>query len=262
MAVDALSPRVRGNPLEGGVAVQDDGSIPACAGEPDLRREIAVGVRVYPRVCGGTHSPRPPALPRRGLSPRVRGNPLMHGQTPACERSIPACAGEPPTRLRQAVAMAVYPRVCGGTAVRQRSDPDAQGLSPRVRGNPQLSVLLVLLLRSIPACAGQPSLRWSNTLSAQVYPRVCGGTLRRDCPAVIMGCLSPRVRGNLRRIRRWEGQRVSIPACAGEPRRPASRLRRRRVYPRVCGGTPEVQYLAGQYRGLSPRVRGNLTARP
>ena len=49
-----LSPRVRGNLL----AMDDDtetaGSIPACAGEPDVGIWEWRERQVYPRVCGGT----------------------------------------------------------------------------------------------------------------------------------------------------------------------------------------------------------------
>ena len=59
-AVDkGLSPRVRGNPREGG------------------RREW--GDRVYPRACGGTSTPVSNPWWEEGLSPRVRGNPREGG---------------------------------------------------------------------------------------------------------------------------------------------------------------------------------------
>ena len=71
-----------------------------------------------------------------GLSPRVRGsrdNALIHVPQPG---SIPACAGEPNTRVPSKVAGAVYPRVCGG-ARKIDIDPEYRaGLSPRVRGSP------------------------------------------------------------------------------------------------------------------------------
>ena len=130
-----LSPRVRGNPLLVGVALNRYRSIPACAGEP---RWIMVCSRprwVYPRVCGGTKTTGPTVLTATGLSPRVRGNlRRQHGNGPP-QRSIPACAGEPaatppPTRRRW-----VYPRVCGGTLGVKISDRAGKGLSPRVRGN-------------------------------------------------------------------------------------------------------------------------------
>ena len=49
-----LSPRVRGNPSGGGGEVWASGSIPACAGEPEILSNAALMPPVYPRVCGGT----------------------------------------------------------------------------------------------------------------------------------------------------------------------------------------------------------------
>ena len=69
-----LSPRVRGNRLPDAVGGGVDGSIPACAGEPQSWASGIVNATVYPRVCGGTGEyPEPPAG-YTGLSPRVRGN--------------------------------------------------------------------------------------------------------------------------------------------------------------------------------------------
>ena len=73
--------------------------------------------------------------------------------------------------------------------------------------------------------------------------------------------LSPRVRGNRANAIVHRAERRSIPACAGEPPRGTRRQSRRRVYPRVCGGTPAPPPgQPGRY-GLSPRVRGNLPVR-
>ena len=71
-----LSPRVRGNPGRHGRRALRDGSIPACAGEPDLGATLASGGEVYPRVCGGTVARRRAVGCHQGLSPRVRGNRL------------------------------------------------------------------------------------------------------------------------------------------------------------------------------------------
>ena len=132
------------------------------------------------------------------------------------------------------------------------------GLSPRVRGNPAAAQDTILAYRSIPACAGEPHISERFCKIAEVYPRVCGGTgsdLRVGDGK--MG-LSPRVRGN-----RHGGPGAgfgsgSIPACAGEPSACATIRGRRRVYPRVCGGTPGSRAKRLNQRGLSPRVRGNL----
>ena len=104
---------------------------------------------------------RPYPTPKQsGLSPRVRGNRCEHPtgsprrrSIPACagnqgvrrlvehpRRSIPACAGEPLMWQHAVHVLRVYPRVCGGTAFCASVRKVADGLSPRVRGNPLVGV--------------------------------------------------------------------------------------------------------------------------
>ena len=74
-----LSPRVRGNLCWSIQAMTPYRSIPACAGEPTPVVTPTTPVTVYPRVCGGTPISHKRSEEKRGLSPRVRGN-------PACQR--------------------------------------------------------------------------------------------------------------------------------------------------------------------------------
>ena len=69
-----LSPRVRGNQQDWIHTREAIGSIPACAGEPEVMAAWGFSYRVYPRVCGGTQARQMRLLTRPGLSPRVRGN--------------------------------------------------------------------------------------------------------------------------------------------------------------------------------------------
>ena len=156
--------------------------------------------------------------------------------------------------------MKVYPRVCGGTSLKIRNHSPTGGLSPRVRGNPLDDMEEAACMGSIPACAGEPDNRMKLHLETEVYPRVCGGTLNMPALHRQNRGLSPRVRGNQRAVLRIHGRWGSIPACAGEPYRDKAVDRRRRVYPRVCGGTQRLSLLAHRAIGLSPRVRGNPTA--
>ena len=91
-----LSPRVRGNPKASVNGRAVPGSIPACAGEPVGVVMMPARPGVYPRVCGGTAGRPSSQNDRSGLSPRVRGNPLRGNGGYGHQRSIPACAGEPP----------------------------------------------------------------------------------------------------------------------------------------------------------------------
>jgi len=235
-------------------------SIPACAGEPAITLHVPQDRLVYPRVCGGT-SVRTSSCPvTSGLSPRVRGNRILHLPQLARRRSIPACAGEPivPTGLRNIIL--VYPRVCGGTQRRRRPLDQLRGLSPRVRGNQTAACDGSGAERSIPACAGEPWREWKMMQPTAVYPRVCGGT---DLVALYEGTnegLSPRVRGNPKPVGDTIVTHRSIPACAGEPHFAGRGHYQRKVYPRVCGGTTYRKNRTDALKGLSPRVRGNLTS--
>ena len=176
-ATEGLSPRVRGNQLEGGQRGDVCRSIPACTGEPPCGPPPVPSAPVYPRVYGGTNVVITEAGTMTGLSPRVRGNPVIvsvntesSGSIPACtgepldaiacrrhpSGSIPACTGEPGVLSRHYSPPPVYPRVYGGTAVPVTVTVPVDGLSPRVRGNPEVSRSKPIRQRSIPACTGEP----------------------------------------------------------------------------------------------------------
>ena len=232
-----LSPRVRGNRGWSRKTAPRARSIPACAGEPHSASGRKKRGRVYPRVCGGTLGGGDLQIVRQGLSPRVRGNPLVAKSGLQNPGSIPACAGEPPSRRLANENQTVYPRVCGGTRAWAQPSRQSSGLSPRVRGNHWRLVRSGNRGRSIPACAGEPCAISGVGLVWWVYPRVCGGTRASWRRASRNAGLSPRVRGNRSPIPRVQAQRGSIPACAGEPPRRRPDILQSAVYPRVCGGT-------------------------
>ena len=128
-----------------------------------------------------------------GLSPRVRGNQSasQDGKTarsywPVRQRSIPACAGEPPTPVQNGVgsnndrATWVYPRVCGGTLAVDANRNLVGTVYPRVCGGTRTGGARIGSGLSPPKCAGEPSLpllRLGEPFPGTgVYPRVCGGT--------------------------------------------------------------------------------------
>ncbi len=167
-------------------------------------------------MCGGTGSSATDNGARKGLSPRVRGNPHHAVRWWCIWRSIPACAGEPTRLARYSSFSGVYPRVCGGTTVAVPEQVAVPGLSPRVRGNPGKILRCSVDVGSIPACAGEPFPSSRACRVLRVYPRVCGGTQVKDADGL---------------------EALGFPACAGEPPPAAGGRRIGRVYPRVCGGT-------------------------
>ena len=256
-----LSPRLRGNLRAVGTLIDSRRSIPASAGEPGSTRREARQAEVYPRVCGGTVKPRVTRPVCKGLSPRLRGNLCSAGWWVVLGRSIPASAGEPCSTMPDSRFLTVYPRVCGGTLRRRKTRSYFSGLSPRLRGNPPSCESCRLENRSIPASAGEPPCRAGHTVEIEVYPRVCGGTVRDEQPLPGPVGLSPRLRGNRLQGRRCAGRWRSIPASAGEPGASWTGTEAGWVYPRVCGGTLAGLAIAGIKTGLSPRLRGNLVFR-
>ena len=239
-----LSPRVRGQRSRPSVALVNEGSIPACAGETATAASQAQPCSVYPRVCGG-NLPAPLSRSRlRGLSPRVRGKPHTRRQPQIRPGSIPACAGETQRRGNHRRSAKVYPRVCGGNRERNNALLRRKGLSPRVRGKPGHPAAGDSGGRSIPACAGETAIAngWGEV--SWVYPRVCGGNPAAGPPSPDWPALSPRVRGK----------------PASRIPHPASRILK--VYPRVCGGTGAQVVDVHDVYGLSPRVRGNPPTQP
>ncbi len=226
-----------------------------------MRRPIRPIHGVHPRVCGGSLPARPGHQPPRGPSPRVRGKLYRSRRQVVGGRSIPACAGEARHRGGTDRPSTVHPRVCGGSALDTGLMLAALGPSPRVRGKPRLVLLRAVLLRSIPACAGEagrPVERWS---SWTVHPRVCGGSGRPVLANVQVAGPSPRVRGKRGGLQQRRVKRRSIPACAGEALHRAGRAPRGGVHPRVCGGSFIVDIYVRNGNGPSPRVRGKRRGR-
>ena len=272
-----LSPRGRGNPEPNRVAEKVHGSIPAWAGEPSVMPVTKRAPRVYPRVGGGTSVQCSRLHCSLGLSPRGRGNRIAGESHEQYGRSIPAWAGNPTTRnaARRTsgsipawagepvkgsmpdVAPSVYPRVGGGTASLIYSMVASIGLSPRGRGNLRSISSRSSVGRSIPAWAGEPCQGENDARQKSVYPRVGGGTARTPWRMRLTSGLSPRGRGNHRFLIPLPRLPRSIPAWAGEPSIHHRTQSRRRVYPRVGGGTTLQSEVELSERGLSPRGRGN-----
>ena len=134
---------------------------------------------------------------------------------------------------------------------------DALGLSPHVRGNPELRLRGTATRGSIPACTGKPETCIFALPLRRVYPRMYGETQTIPSPSAATAGLSPHVRGNLPVHLGRDRHPGSIPACTGKPTSTARSCRPKRVYPRMYGETRVVGAGVLLWAGLSPHVRGN-----
>ena len=160
LSLAGLSPHVRGHPAARSPDRGRAGSIPACAGPPGCRSGGRCCLWVYPRMCGATKFSRAVSCLSTGLSPHVRGHRRSFPPGHPWPGSIPACAGPPQKPARTSSSTRVYPRMCGATSASNPRKAFATGLSPHVRGHPNVRPpdvrRGVVLVGSIPACAGPP----------------------------------------------------------------------------------------------------------
>ena len=158
-------------------------------------------------------------------------------------------------------ALACLSRACGVT--RRATSPvfALAGLSPPARGNRLDLRPIALLLRSIPARAGQPDHAASRSDTVRVYPRPRGATGHRQLRRHSRPGLSPPARGNLFHRKKNGRSYRSIPARAGQPARTAPRSSRAAVYPRPRGATSSNCAQVIPRCGLSPPARGNPVPR-
>ena len=113
--VQGLSPHTRGNPKLPRAGDEDQGPIPAYAGEPRTGPPIARASGAYPRIRGGTPTRGWPVTGSEGLSPHTRGNLMLSTMNLSHAGPIPAYAGEPHPRHCPVLPSRAYPRIRGGT---------------------------------------------------------------------------------------------------------------------------------------------------
>ena len=188
-------------------------------------------------MYGETFNERGAQLPRRGLSPHVRGNLRTGCSCLTRTRSIPACTGKPRTSRLRSPSPRVYPRMYGETPLPHQTPAQTLGLSPHVRGNRRNADDHRIQLGSIPACTGKPQECDRGRVFDAVYPRMYGETLNAVQTDVFNAGLSPHVRGNLGPRRLTGTGTGSIPACTGKPVGEEPVPQERRVYPRMYGET-------------------------
>ncbi len=107
------SPRVRGTLLTSWGLSEDNGIIPACAGNTSRSDGATRGLGDHPRVCGEHTEDLHERHISEGSSPRVRGTHQVHGRRRNLTGIIPACAGNTSDFTCGVSNLRDHPRVCG-----------------------------------------------------------------------------------------------------------------------------------------------------
>ena len=170
-----------------------------------------------------------------GSPPRVRGKLQFLSECHVLLRITPACAGKTPARSDSCSPESDHPRVCGENLSLYEISRSIHGSPPRVRGKPITWIVLAVMARITPACAGKTTLRLLCRSSTADHPRVCG---ENSCLCSHSACSSgspPRVRGKPVVVPDlYDAERIT-PACAGKTLSHSHRNRRKSDHPRVCG---------------------------
>ena len=138
--------------------------IPASAGNTCTQNTDPHGHAVHPRERGEHVLNTAQGAGVAGSSPRARGTRVVGQLGRSKRRFIPASAGNTTTARASETARAVHPRERGEHSLALTVTVSHTGSSPRARGTPGAGGPLPVLLRFIPASAG-------NTTAAPQYPQ-------------------------------------------------------------------------------------------
>ena len=130
------------------------GSSPLTRGTRPGGPHQAPEVPVHPRLRGELHSFETIIGARSGSSPLTRGTPVIGKKTQWPQRFIPAYAGNSKISRKKSRIASVHPRLRGELSSNCSSKSPNSGSSPLTRGTQLPYLPLRLLLRFIPAYAG------------------------------------------------------------------------------------------------------------
>ncbi len=209
------SPRMRGTRPGSTPGGHDPGLIPAYAGNTVRRSPTTSVTPAHPRVCGEHSLPGSRRLRSAGSSPRMRGTQVSTRSADEVRGLIPAYAGNTPGPYSNSTRPAAHPRVCGEHSSAAGVSSSGSGSSPRMRGTPVVSLVLVRGLGLIPAYAGNTARTSRSAGTSQAHPRVCGEHGVCASGVCEVRGSSPRMRGTPGLPGDWRDDQGLIPAYAG-----------------------------------------------
>ncbi len=209
------SPRTRGTAVEAAAGFIPERFIPADAGNRSCLSPARCRGSVHPRGRGEQNLPALASIGNTGSSPRTRGTGHYSTLQAMRGRFIPADAGNRFAPTARHSNGPVHPRgrgEQGTTPLLMHSD---RGSSPRTRGTVAVFSLEPVILRFIPADAGNRSSCQAARTCAAVHPRGRGEQHGRQWPGSWPPGSSPRTRGTGPDRGTRHAQIGFIPADAG-----------------------------------------------
>ncbi len=129
--------------------------IPAHAGQTTETGACTRLAPDHPRACGANKHGVSHMKQECGSSPRMRGKREHRRRDQQVQRIIPAHAGQTRGPRMECRRGPDHPRACGANGIWRKPGDVQYGSSPRMRGKPCFFGCLPVMLRIIPAHAGQ-----------------------------------------------------------------------------------------------------------
>ena len=232
--------------------------IPAGAGQIASGERSIDPRKAHPRRCGADAGPLDGRGFTNGSSPQVRGRCYNLPAKQCSEGLIPAGAGQMLHLWLSRVGEWAHPRRCGADSYPTRHLHNKWGSSPQVRGRLMFRLRLLLLIRLIPAGAGQIAMRGLLRSCSAAHPRRCGADSTVSTRSRTRSGSSPQVRGRLGFCSSCLLQIRLIPAGAGQIEVAMAQSMGKSAHPRRCGADQVLLPVGGGAGGSSPQVRGRL----
>ena len=191
------SPLTRGGPESLSSVVRSIRLIPAYAGRTVGCYAHSVRNWAHPRLRGADTAFQPSPATTQGSSPLTRGGPPVGVWRLWPTRLIPAYAGRTANRRAVCQSDGAHPRLRGADEQGVRAPRRGEGSSPLTRGGLGTSIVLVIVVRLIPAYAGRTVGCYAHGVRNWAHPRLRGAD---NFPSVLVRFLcgsSPLTRGGL-----------------------------------------------------------------
>ena len=148
--------------------------IPACAGNAALSACAPSRPSVHPRMRGERRLGRDITRSGVGSSPHARGTLDPFTEQDSEDRFIPACAGNAWRSVTPSNGRTVHPRMRGERVKVFIDNHGDVGSSPHARRTRGLLCLGPVVIRFIPACAGNARVFCTPGCPGSVHPRMRG----------------------------------------------------------------------------------------
>ncbi len=149
-------------------------TIPTRVGRTASRVPASRCLSDHPHACGENFAVELGSNPRSGPSPRVWGERVDATARWGVQRTIPTRVGRTERHEHFPDPRADHPHACGENSTGLTSSTGSTGPSPRVWGELACSMVVFMVLRTIPTRVGRTDVSSAALMACPDHPHACG----------------------------------------------------------------------------------------